>query len=121
MSNDPALWQEWEGRVVPRSFSSGYIVLSYAVSFVGAWTTLELFNRRTSRKGLYNWYLLCGSSISMGGIAIWCMHYIGNRAIVLGNSQFAIQIDYSPTYTAVSFFVPITVLLAVGAVADEGV
>ncbi|PVH79874.1 hypothetical protein DL98DRAFT_560558 [Cadophora sp. DSE1049] len=111
MSNDPALWQEWEGRIVPRGFLSGYIVLSYAVSFVGAWTTLELFNRRTSGKGAYNWYLLCGSSVSMGGIAIWCMHYISNRAIVLGDAQFAIQIAYSPAYTAVSFFVPITVLL----------
>ncbi|KAH7346914.1 hypothetical protein BKA65DRAFT_456864 [Rhexocercosporidium sp. MPI-PUGE-AT-0058] len=111
MSNDLALWQEWEGRIVPRGFSIGYIVLSYAVSYVGAWTTLELLNRRTSGKGVYNWYLLCGSSVSMGGIAIWCMHYISNRAIVLGDAQFAIQIAYSPAYTAVSFFVPITVLL----------
>lgn len=47
----------------------------------------------------------------MGGIAIWCMHYISNRAIVLGDAQFAIQIAYSPAYTALSFFVPITVLL----------
>ncbi|KAG4436402.1 hypothetical protein IFR05_008125 [Cadophora sp. M221] len=111
MSNDTALWQEWEGRIVPRGFSIGYIILSYVVSYVGAWTTLELFNRRTSVKGMYNWYLLCGSSVSMGGIAIWCMHYISNRAIVLGDAQFAIQIAYSPAYTAVSFFVPITVLL----------
>jgi len=57
-------------------------------------------------------YLLCGSSVSMGGIAIWCMHYISNRAVVLGDAQFAIQIAYSPAYTALSFFVPITVLLA---------
>ncbi|KAH6721072.1 hypothetical protein BKA61DRAFT_504742 [Leptodontidium sp. MPI-SDFR-AT-0119] len=111
MSTDPALWQEWEGRIVPRGFSIGYIVLSYLVSYVGAWTTLELFNRRTSGKGMYNWYLLCGSSLSMGGISIWCMHYISNRAIVLGDAQFAIQIAYSPTYTALSFFVPVTVLL----------
>ena len=72
---------------------------------------LQHFGERNLTKTLLYRYLLCGSSISMGGIAIWCMHYIGNRAIVLGNSQFAIQIDYSPAYTAVSFFVPITVLL----------
>jgi NO-binding membrane sensor protein with MHYT domain len=46
----------------------------------------------------------------MGGIAIWCMHFISNRAIVLGDAEFAIQIAYSPGYTALSFFVPITVL-----------
>jgi NO-binding membrane sensor protein with MHYT domain len=57
-------------------------------------------------------YLLFGSSISMGGIAIWCMHYISNRAIVLGDGQVAMQISYSSGFTALSFFVPILVLLA---------
>ncbi|RDL31329.1 uncharacterized protein BP5553_09538 [Venustampulla echinocandica] len=103
--------QEWEGQIVPRSFSVGYAVLSYVVSYVGAWTTLELINRRTSGRGLYNWYILIGSSVSMGGIAIWCMHYVGNRAVELGNGQFEIHIVYSPGFTALSFFVPTTVLL----------
>jgi NO-binding membrane sensor protein with MHYT domain len=48
----------------------------------------------------------------MGGVAIWCMHYISNRAIVLGDGEAAIQIAYSPGFTALSFFVPILVLLA---------
>lgn len=47
----------------------------------------------------------------MGGIAIWCMHYIGNRAIVLGSGQDELQIAYSSGFTALSFFVPIIVLL----------
>ena len=47
----------------------------------------------------------------MGGIAIWCMHYIGNRAIVLGGGAAVLQIAYSPGFTALSFFVPIVVLL----------
>ena len=55
--------------------------------------------------------LLLGSSVSMGGIAIWCMHYIGNRAIVLGSGQDELQIAYSSGFTALSFFVPIIVLL----------
>ncbi|PMD42218.1 hypothetical protein L207DRAFT_456438 [Hyaloscypha variabilis F] len=112
MSNDTVPWQAWEGHVVPRYFSPGFVVLSYFVSYVGAWTTLELINRRTAGRGLYNWYLLFGSSISMGGIAIWCMHYISNRAIVLGDGQVAMQISYSSGFTALSFFVPILVLLA---------
>jgi NO-binding membrane sensor protein with MHYT domain len=56
--------------------------------------------------------LLFGASISMGGIAIWCMHFISNRAITLGDGQTSIQIAYSPGFTALSFFVPILVLLA---------
>ena len=47
----------------------------------------------------------------MGGIAIWCMHFISNRAIVLAGGQTAIQIAYSPGFTTLSFFVPILVLL----------
>lgn len=46
----------------------------------------------------------------MGGIAIWGMHFIGNRAIVLGGGQSQIQIAYSSGFTALSFFIPIIVL-----------
>lgn len=48
----------------------------------------------------------------MGGISIWCMHYVSNRAIVLGDGYLAIQIAYNLGFTALSFFVPIIVLLA---------
>jgi NO-binding membrane sensor protein with MHYT domain len=50
--------------------------------------------------------------VSMGGVAIWCMHFIANCAIVLGNREPALQIVYNKTFTAISFFVPIVVLLA---------
>ena len=48
----------------------------------------------------------------MGAIAIWCMHFIGNRGLVLGNGAKEIQIAYDSGYTVLSFFVPIVVLLA---------
>lgn len=38
------------------SYSAGFLVLSYFVSFIGCATTLELLHRRTSRFGIYNWY-----------------------------------------------------------------
>lgn len=40
------------------------------------------------------------------------MHYIGNRALVLGDGQNELQIAYNAGFTALSFFVPIIVLLA---------
>jgi NO-binding membrane sensor protein with MHYT domain len=55
-------------------------------------------------------YLLIASSVSMGGIGIWCMHFIGNRAVQLDNDNG--QIGYSSGFTAISFFLPIIVLLA---------
>lgn len=71
----------------------------------------------------------------MGGISIWCMvsrrelavqgitsspsltfdalqHYIGNRAIDIANGESQLQIAYSSGFTALSFFIPIGVLLA---------
>jgi NO-binding membrane sensor protein with MHYT domain len=39
-------------------------------------------------------------------------HFIGNRAIDLANGEHELQVSYSSGFTAVSFFVPILVLLA---------
>ncbi|KAI6248652.1 hypothetical protein HI914_03593 [Erysiphe necator] len=44
----------------------------------------------------------------MGGIAIWCMHYIGNQAIILVNGQPSDQIKYNLGFTILSFILPIT-------------
>ncbi|EFQ33443.1 hypothetical protein CGRA01v4_00817 [Colletotrichum graminicola] len=106
------LFDRYHGQVVPRSFNGGFITLSFAVSLIGAASTLELLNRRTSPKGKFNHLLLVSSAVTMGGIAIWCMHFIGNRAIDLADGESEMQIAYSSGFTALSFFVPIAVLLA---------
>lgn len=110
------------------SYLAGYIILSYVISSMGCATTLELLHRRTSRAGFYNWYaltlaqldhpitlfntryLLLTSSITMGGIGIWCMHFIGNRAIVLGDGSPEFQILYNVAFTGTSFVLPVVVL-----------
>lgn len=60
----------------------------------------------------------------MGGIGIWCMHFIGNRAIVLGDGSSEIQVVYSMSFTGVSFVLPVIVLLvafyAIGASEKAG-
>ena len=38
------------------------------------------------------------------------MHFIGNRAIILGAGQTDLQIAYNAGFTALSFFLPIIVL-----------
>jgi NO-binding membrane sensor protein with MHYT domain len=124
------------GHSVSHSYNAGYVVLSYIVSFSGTWTALELLHRRTSARGLYNWYvlpeprtlqcaidhptctlllssqryLLLAAASSMGAVAIWSMHFIGNRAIQMASGQAKYQIEYNPGYTAGSFFLPICVV-----------
>jgi len=46
---------EYDPPLAPQRFVPGYIVLSYFVSFLGSLSTLELLQRRTSQRGLYNW------------------------------------------------------------------
>ncbi|KAH6873892.1 hypothetical protein B0T10DRAFT_588379 [Thelonectria olida] len=106
------LFRQYQGQPVPRSFNAGFVALSFVVSLIGAASTLELISRRTGSKGLFNQLLLVSSAVTMGGISIWCMHFIGNTAINLASGEPELQIQYSSGFTAVSFFVPILVLLA---------
>ncbi|TGJ83068.1 hypothetical protein E0Z10_g5694 [Xylaria hypoxylon] len=111
MSTEEGLFQQYEGHFVPRSFNAGFVVLSFLVSFIGAISTLELINRRTSRNGFLNHVFLVGAAVTMGGISIWSMHFVGNQAIVLAQDQPELQIVYSSRFTIISFFLPIIVLL----------
>ena len=46
----------------------------------------------------------------MGAVAIWSMHFIGNRAIVMAKGEAYLQIQYSPGFTAGSFFLPVCII-----------
>lgn len=52
----------------------------------------------------------------MGGIAIWGMYFIGNRATLIADGAEQWQLVYSPGSTTLSFFIPIFVLLVAFAV-----
>ncbi|CAO2658621.1 Nn.00g063440.m01.CDS01 [Neocucurbitaria sp. VM-36] len=86
------------------------IFCSYLVSLIGAFTTVELLQRRVSGPGWRSWVQVAGCAVSFGLVAIWCMHFVGNRAIVLGAGEEAIQLYYSPTYTTVSAILPVVVI-----------
>lgn len=60
--------------------------------------------------------LICATSF--GVIGIWCMHFIGNRAIILGGGGVDIQLVYSPGYTVLSVFLPIIGLTIAFSVAE---
>ncbi|KAG7403376.1 Signaling protein YkoW [Fusarium oxysporum f. sp. rapae] len=106
------LLREYQNHIVPQSYNAGFIILSYIVSLVGAGSSLELMSRRTGFRGLFNHLLLMSSAVTMGGVAIWCMHFIGNRAIHLANGETEMQVAYSKGFTALSFFIPILFLLS---------
>ncbi|KAI6762361.1 hypothetical protein HG530_008341 [Fusarium avenaceum] len=102
----------YQGQVVPKAYNAGYVALSFLISLVGAASTLELINRRSWFNGISNHMVLGCSAITMGGIAIWCMHFIGNQALVLAGGEPEMQIVYSSGITVLSFFLPVLFLLA---------
>ncbi|EXL64712.1 hypothetical protein FOPG_19033 [Fusarium oxysporum f. sp. conglutinans race 2 54008] len=106
------LLHEYQNHIVPQSYNAGFVVLSYIVSLVGAGSSLELMSRRTGFRGLLNHLLLVSSAVTMGGVAIWCMHFTGNRAIHLANGEPEMQVAYSKGFTVLSFFIPILFLLS---------
>ncbi|PVH94644.1 hypothetical protein DM02DRAFT_660874 [Periconia macrospinosa] len=95
------------------------IFLSYIVSFIGAFTTVELLHRRQSGTSWRSWVQLFACSVSFALVAIWCMHFVGNRSIVLGDGEEEIQLYYSPTFTAASAILPIVVVFLGLAAADR--
>ncbi|KAF2399062.1 hypothetical protein EJ06DRAFT_563392, partial [Trichodelitschia bisporula] len=98
------------GDEVPFHFNSGIIVASYFVSLVGAVTTIELLHRRREGKRWVNVLQQFAISVSFGLVAIWCMHFVGNRAIVLGDGSHGLQLYYNPGYTVLSVFLPVIFL-----------
>lgn len=67
-SSSLQLLMEWQGKIVPQSFNAGFVTLSYVVSLIGSWSTLELINRRTAIKGIFNQFVafLLQSSVDTG-------------------------------------------------------
>ncbi|EON68873.1 hypothetical protein W97_08131 [Coniosporium apollinis CBS 100218] len=107
------------GDVVPFHMLPGLIIVSYIVSLVGSVTTVELLHRRKTGGGWLSWLQLAACSVSFGLVAIWCMHFVGNRAIILGDGCQEIQLYYNPSFTALSVFLPIIFLFFGFALAER--
>ncbi|KAJ9623115.1 hypothetical protein H2203_006051 [Taxawa tesnikishii (nom. ined.)] len=97
----------YPGAIVPWHFTAGIIVVSFFASLTGTLLTVELLHRKRTGKTWASRMQLLSCAVSMGLIGIWCMHFIGNRSIVLAQGQDHLQIAYSPGYTTLSCFLPV--------------
>ncbi|TAQ83603.1 hypothetical protein B7494_g8078 [Chlorociboria aeruginascens] len=109
-----------EGTIIPHHYVPSYVILSFSISLLGSCTAVELLNRRTAVYGLTNCFLLLSASTYMGGAAIWCMHFAGNRAMILGGGDPELRIIHSQRFTVASFFLTIIgLLLAFGVMGES--
>ena len=51
-----------------------------------------------------------GASLSMGGVAVWSMHFVGNRAVDLDTGAPAHQISYNVGFTVGSFLLAVLIM-----------
>ena len=93
-------------QLVPH-FNGGFIVLSYAIAFVGSLCTLELLIRRTTNYGWRNQILLTSAGITFGAVSTFAMHFIFNNALSLHHPKQPkgypyIHLAYDAGYTILS-------------------
>ncbi|KXT07021.1 hypothetical protein AC578_7125 [Pseudocercospora eumusae] len=107
------------GSIVPSTFDPGIVAASYFASLTGCLLTIEILHRRGTAFGNFrSWAETVACATSMGLVGIWSMHFIGNRAIVLGNGMPKYQLVYNPGYTVLSVFLPILGLTIAFSVAE---
>ncbi|EME44484.1 hypothetical protein DOTSEDRAFT_88624 [Dothistroma septosporum NZE10] len=100
------------GDAIPSSFDPGIVAGSYFASLCGCLLTVEILHRRgTALLNWRSWLETLACAISMGLVGIWCMHFIGNRAIVLGNGDPSIQLVYNSGFTVLSVVLPVVALI----------
>ncbi|CAD6580174.1 MAG: hypothetical protein TREMPRED_002680 [Tremellales sp. Tagirdzhanova-0007] len=81
-------------------FDGGFIVLSYAIAFVGSLCTLELLTRRTTNSGWRNQVLLLSAGVTFGAVSTFSMHFIFNNSLSLHHPLHAANKGYPAIYLA---------------------
>ena len=83
------------GDIVPLSFNHGLIVLSYVIAVAGSFAALVCAARiRSIDAGLMRSCYIGLAAISLGGVGIWSMHFIGMQAQMF---PFGLRFGYLPT------------------------
>src|ERR1700720_1984056 len=80
------------------------VVLSYAISALGSYSALQSAQQLSHARGRQRTAWLAMAAVSMGGGAVWSMHFIAMSACVL-----PVAVGYDPTLTIASLLLAIAV------------
>lgn len=82
------------------SYDVEFVALSYLISVIGAFIALTAVEQmRGQPAGSARWLNLSAAAVSLGGIGIWAMHFIGMLSLRLG-----MGVSYSIPETLLSLF-----------------
>jgi NO-binding membrane sensor protein with MHYT domain len=92
-----------------KEFHAGFLFMSLGIAFVGSYATITLYEqfRLCSKVNTLKLFsptvLLLWTALTLGGVAIWCMHFVGMSSVVLRNENGDIvQLEYEISLTIVS-------------------
>lgn len=92
---------------MPQQLDTDYVpyvvFLSFGISFIGAYVGISLAEnfrvnvcdtvKNAGVQGFLHYYYLFLMALSLGGVAIWCMHFIGMRAIMIRHPHSSEEIS----------------------------
>jgi NO-binding membrane sensor protein with MHYT domain len=79
------------------SYSSGYVVLSYVISVIGAFVGLTATHNIVRPNGRISLINTLAAGLALGGVGVWSMHFIGMLAL-----KMDLAVGYAMTETVVS-------------------
>lgn len=82
---------------VTSSYDMDYVLLSFALAFIGSLMALTSARRMIGANGRINTFDLMAASLALGGIGVWSMHFLGMVAL-----KMDLRVGYSMTETAIS-------------------
>jgi NO-binding membrane sensor protein with MHYT domain len=91
---------------VVSSYDSTYVFLSFLIAFAGSFVALTAARRIIAPSGKINSFDLLASTLALGGIGVWTMHFIGMSAL-----KMDLRVGYAMTETITSLLL---VCLATG-------
>jgi NO-binding membrane sensor protein with MHYT domain len=79
------------------SYHTGFVVLSYVISFIGAFVALTAAHNIVRPNGNISLVNTLAAGLALGGVGVWSMHFIGMLAL-----RMDLAVGYSMTETLVS-------------------
>jgi len=102
-------------------FNIGLLFLSFATAFIGSYLAICLLeqlrsayihNGHQNNMSLMKWFVMIG--ISLCGIGIWSMHFVGMSAMTLSDHHERIPVSFNIAISIISIIV-VVFTTAVGA------
>jgi NO-binding membrane sensor protein with MHYT domain len=93
---------------VNTSYQLTYVAISFAISVLGAFVALNATSRIRSRDGRLSLVNTVAAGLSLGGIGVWSMHFIG---------MLALKMDLATSYSLVETGVSLVAAVAASSLA----